>query len=1063
MEANPFDTFDAPPIPPPRPRDHDWLKAYPTQRQENPEHDWLKAYPTERPVPPGKIDASQGPPPSKLGQLGYDRPGVPEAFKKSYRGREIEQAATREVARGAGELLKAPGKARKGEPVDIDEAIALGMMISPGGVVGRRVPTGRGMKHETASGMEKPNPFDQFDDARTPAMADRGAQEGRQVPGETVAASPQQKGPLGDKEQSIRARIQQAYLAATGGKVNTRARLSDIREKLKDIDRTTLDESLKKMQLDKKAVLYPLDNRPEITDADRNAAIYFGKDPRHIMYIERLDKDLPKAEVERETSPFGVGAAPTNATAAAQVAATAPGKVNRFVLRPLENIFDRLRGAHSAKRVEVRNDMQQYKDVPQELREKTYRYGERDKEIVLTPEEEAWFDEHVQPSRDRGEALWKEVNQLKSKRGITGDLLEEIDDMKPGYMHRQTIKSARQMLGLDEVDPVTGYRPQFGGSTAPQTKPRKYFALDDGKGGRRVVYIDQGRMYLASKSYPKGVLVKERLRGDFKAKKGSRLYMNGREWRVDDALTREIEDVGGPEYVKDSITATRLSELQLTRMRDTLLAQDEARQFLIDNNLASRTNNAPGAEWWVKTSAPGLEGLYMPRRIARVVEERALKLDRTEDPFHKLNMISHWLVTTLFWNPVFHAANVGAHAVIERGWRNFNPAADVRYVRYFRDAWRDVATQNAAYQRSLKEGASLMLGPRKANRELTHMMFDGIKELQTSAQGSKLLQRLEKIAGVPPISFVRGYYRWAGDALWKMGDILTQAAIYDRAAAHPGEALKDTISRVHREIPSYRTPVEEVLPGEAGRTIGGILKHPATRSGITFVPYHENILRGLVLIGEDILQGIKHPMTKEARAGAMEAFGKIAAISSAMAVYRYGLDPIAQQIAGDDQQAKRFGPFGYLQLVMDYAEAKHLSGGAATRLFTGGFYSPSPLIEMGTNLWGNQAFSMSPIQPKDASESKREFGYQVPWDERIKAILSSAIPPVSQARDMGADLGGGVLRALGPTQFRRKTEEQQKAASAERKATPEYKDKHPRKPHSGRKFPEPSVRNESSP
>jgi DNA-binding MarR family transcriptional regulator len=86
---------------------------------------------------------------------------------------------------------------------------------------------------------------------------------------------------------TLRSRIRQAYLAVTGGRINTRARLCDIREKLNDIDRAALDEALKRMQLERQASLYPLDNKTEITDADRNAAIYFGAEPRHILWIER--------------------------------------------------------------------------------------------------------------------------------------------------------------------------------------------------------------------------------------------------------------------------------------------------------------------------------------------------------------------------------------------------------------------------------------------------------------------------------------------------------------------------------------------------------------------------------------------------------------------------------------------------------------------------------------------------------------------------------------------------------------------------------------------------------
>ncbi len=86
---------------------------------------------------------------------------------------------------------------------------------------------------------------------------------------------------------AVRERIRQAYLDVTGGRLNTRALLKDLRGKLHDIERGTLDEALKQMQREQEASLYQLDNRSEVTDADRTAAIHFGNEPRHILWIER--------------------------------------------------------------------------------------------------------------------------------------------------------------------------------------------------------------------------------------------------------------------------------------------------------------------------------------------------------------------------------------------------------------------------------------------------------------------------------------------------------------------------------------------------------------------------------------------------------------------------------------------------------------------------------------------------------------------------------------------------------------------------------------------------------
>ncbi|MFG1397280.1 hypothetical protein [Roseixanthobacter pseudopolyaromaticivorans] len=86
---------------------------------------------------------------------------------------------------------------------------------------------------------------------------------------------------------NLEARIRGIYLELTAGRFNTRALLKDVRAKMTDVDRDTLDKKLKQMQADRQAILYQLDNRMEVTDGDREAAIYFGGEPRHILWIER--------------------------------------------------------------------------------------------------------------------------------------------------------------------------------------------------------------------------------------------------------------------------------------------------------------------------------------------------------------------------------------------------------------------------------------------------------------------------------------------------------------------------------------------------------------------------------------------------------------------------------------------------------------------------------------------------------------------------------------------------------------------------------------------------------
>jgi hypothetical protein len=105
--------------------------------------------------------------------------------------------------------------------------------------------------------------------------------------GDAETSGPEPEVPTGIDYAELRERIRRAYLDVTGGSLNKRALLRDIRERLRLVDRSTLDDALKRMQREEDASLMQLDNRVEITEADRVAALYIGSEPRHILWISR--------------------------------------------------------------------------------------------------------------------------------------------------------------------------------------------------------------------------------------------------------------------------------------------------------------------------------------------------------------------------------------------------------------------------------------------------------------------------------------------------------------------------------------------------------------------------------------------------------------------------------------------------------------------------------------------------------------------------------------------------------------------------------------------------------
>jgi len=89
------------------------------------------------------------------------------------------------------------------------------------------------------------------------------------------------------KDKTIRARVRASYLATTGGQLNARCLLRDLRAQIDDVSRPKLDAAIKSMVKAGEAVLLRLDNRLEITDADIEAAIVSGGEPHHILWIDR--------------------------------------------------------------------------------------------------------------------------------------------------------------------------------------------------------------------------------------------------------------------------------------------------------------------------------------------------------------------------------------------------------------------------------------------------------------------------------------------------------------------------------------------------------------------------------------------------------------------------------------------------------------------------------------------------------------------------------------------------------------------------------------------------------
>ncbi|MFB3786298.1 MAG: hypothetical protein ACE15F_08005 [bacterium] len=96
------------------------------------------------------------------------------------------------------------------------------------------------------------------------------------------ATSPPSTPTPADLEQQIR----DAYFQASGGEARKQIRLRRLRDNLRDLPRSVLDEALCRMKSDHKIILYPLDDPLEITPADQDAALTIAGRNNHIIILE---------------------------------------------------------------------------------------------------------------------------------------------------------------------------------------------------------------------------------------------------------------------------------------------------------------------------------------------------------------------------------------------------------------------------------------------------------------------------------------------------------------------------------------------------------------------------------------------------------------------------------------------------------------------------------------------------------------------------------------------------------------------------------------------------------
>jgi hypothetical protein len=685
---------------------------------------------------------------------------------------------------------------------------------------------------------------------------------------------------------------------------------------------------------------------------------------------------------------------------------------------------EQLRRTEARKALEARPP-----ELTPEVEQKLYAHAENDFSAGrLTDEEEALYEKHIEPWLERNKEIFKEIRTQGKALGIAD---AEIEELHPGYMHRMVQGKTRDLdraAGFEEHDPGTGASRGYGGTyQAPATKSRTYYAIVTkmGKPERRIVHIENGHIYDAGT----GQLIKSRqaLGEGFTPKVGAQFGNNGKAWTLAHAKTSEIEAATPTRYIKSASASVLNNYLELERMRDRLALVRRTQERFIHEGMATRNVKEAQKQKWVVSKFPGMEGVYMDKRLAGAMDKFAPKAAE-ENPVDYLVRVENFLNSSLFWNPLPHARNVFMHAMIERSWDNFQPWTYPGAAIDLRRAFTDVSTNSDLYQEVQKVGGATMF-PRIANRELFQKMIEGFEAPENKSALASLASKMAM-----PVKELHNlvYVKFAQQGLWFSNDMAIMQRVREKIRRVPGMTVAKAVDELHKDIPDYRIPSEALFPGKPGRMFSQTIAGRYTNLFFRFTRFHYSVAKTFVHPAADIVKAIPNIKDAAAQREAINAVGKLASLFVSYELMNVVGNKAVQYLTGDEKaRIAMWGPLGYVRLLDDLVSGRAHDYASFAKAATAGLFVFSPLIEIGLQAIGINYRLEPDYEYRAASPAGKAYD-----------IAGAGIAPLSQAKKY-YERGPGFFAAettlgAGRTPM---TDEEYKAL----KKTPEYKEEHPRK------------------
>lgn len=608
---------------------------------------------------------------------------------------------------------------------------------------------------------------------------------------------------------------------------------------------------------------------------------------------------------------------------AGEAAAKASGAVGNYirhevfsnkVARDLHAGLYDLESQYSADVLRAVHTMQ---DIQKDLGDKSkpvfadiYHHLENPEGQELTPAEDKVLDDTLIPIMQDTNEKFAQLEELLGKQ--EANLIEN-------YVHR-VVKGKGSFF--DRI--IKGIKGTGRGNlltkTSPQTKHRVMMALENAKGERVVVSIKGGQVTAWDQGRP------QNLGGISHTDEGKAWTDSaGKEWRLTQATTREIEGATDIRYYHNALASALISNLQIRKALRGAEAVNAFKQSPEFKDIAMKVGTGTPPNGWRISQLPQMRDYYFEPHTAEVLDWYAKRI-KGQDPniFDKLNS---FLRTSIFFNPLIHTPNIAVHWAVEKGPSGYIPTTGgTRTYRTSVKAINAVIHQNQDFLDALDAGAPLQ-SQREDTQQLTKLFFDQLSD--GLEKNEDWATKLAKTVGMAPVDLVKAIYKFSGKATWVTNDVAFLQSAYEKV--EQGMDLKTALRETGKHIPDYRLPTRML-------NSAGLAKILSNNAVTMFMAYHYGALKSYGEMAKSAL-GASEPPPGSGRTKAQEvAHGwELLAGLGLLTFVLYPLiaDKVAQQVTGDKKaRFRRAGaatfPYNMYMLATHQKSASEVMQAVAT-------------------------------------------------------------------------------------------------------------------------------------